>query len=98
MVAPAATSRMGTRIESLLSIRGAGPAGPSVGRRPVIDALAASLSRPSVRSGLARQLCGELAEDLDVAVHGAVVVGDRQRPLLLAARRHVDAPVHVVQP
>ncbi len=40
----------------------------------------------------------ELAEDLDVAVDVGVLVLDRQRPLLLVARRHEDAPVDEPRP
>src|SRR3954449_2061882 len=52
--------------------------------------------RPAGR--LRGQVARHLLEDRDVAVDGLVGVGDRQRPLLLAAGRHEDAAVHVEEP
>src|SRR6476659_1868342 len=47
---------------------------------------------------LRRDVAGELLEDRHVAVQVLVGVGDRERPLLLHARGHEDATVHVVEP
>src|SRR3954451_11747744 len=47
---------------------------------------------------LARQRLRQLAEHLDVVVDRPIGVRDRERPLLLASRRHEDAAVRVEEP
>src|SRR5262249_32822620 len=46
----------------------------------------------------AREIARELFEDGDVVVCGLLGVRDRERPLLLAARRREDPTVQVVEP
>ena len=72
-------------------------------RRPARDAAAAPRLERRVAEACGTpsrhmQVVGHRLEDLDVRVDRRVVVGDRERPLLLAPGRHEDAAVHVVEP
>ena len=76
------------------------PASPptSFGLPPAERAILAALRQAMPLAALGHQVVGHRLEDLDVRVDRRVVVGDRERPLLLAAGRHEDAAVHVVEP
>ncbi len=94
--------RRGARGRRLGVARGAvlRPAHPRRHGRADQPAAAGERGRPRRRAGLRRRgdLAREDLEHLDVAAHVGLRVEDGERPLLVRARRHEHAAVHVVEP